>query len=105
MAKRSPCPLRFHIATEGGWDLGCGMGCLLAAALSAARSGAAFGIRRGFGGASHHPQADGQAHGAAIHWVLFRRDRELKWRGSGQRQPFCRAKLKLKRMFQENRQI
>jgi MFS transporter len=22
MAKRSPCPLRFHIAAEGGWDLG-----------------------------------------------------------------------------------
>lgn len=36
LAKRSPCPLRFHVATEGGWDLGGGTGCLLASALSAA---------------------------------------------------------------------
>jgi hypothetical protein len=33
-AKGSPCPLRFHIATEGGWDLGCAAGCLAAALLS-----------------------------------------------------------------------
>lgn len=32
MAKRSPCPLRFHVATEGGWDA-CGATGLLAAAL------------------------------------------------------------------------
>jgi hypothetical protein len=32
-AKRSPCPLRFHIATEGGWDVGCAAGCLTAAVL------------------------------------------------------------------------
>jgi hypothetical protein len=31
-AKRSPCALRFHVVTEGGWDLG-GAGGLLAAAL------------------------------------------------------------------------
>ncbi|HKE11451.1 MAG TPA: MFS transporter [Myxococcota bacterium] len=31
-AKRSPCTLRFHVATEGGWDLG-GAGGLCAAAL------------------------------------------------------------------------
>lgn len=31
LSKASPCPLRFHIATEGGWDLGCGLGCLAAA--------------------------------------------------------------------------
>lgn len=37
LAKASPCPLRFHMATEGGWDLGCGLGCLAAAALTAAR--------------------------------------------------------------------
>ncbi|HEY5072198.1 MAG TPA: hypothetical protein VII63_09215 [Caulobacteraceae bacterium] len=36
MAKASPCPMRFHIATEGGWDVGCFSGCLTAAALSAA---------------------------------------------------------------------
>jgi hypothetical protein len=35
LAKASPCPLRFHIATEGGWDVGCALGCLIAAALTA----------------------------------------------------------------------
>jgi hypothetical protein len=34
LAKASPCPLRFHIATEAGWDLGCGAGCLAAAGLA-----------------------------------------------------------------------
>jgi uncharacterized membrane protein HdeD (DUF308 family) len=33
-AKHSPCPLRFHIATEGAWDIGCGSACLAAALLS-----------------------------------------------------------------------
>ena len=32
MAKRSPCALRFNIAAEGGWDVGCAAGCLVAAA-------------------------------------------------------------------------
>ncbi|HKF65917.1 MAG TPA: MFS transporter [Vicinamibacterales bacterium] len=32
-AKASPCALRFHIATEGAWDVGFGTGCLTAAAL------------------------------------------------------------------------
>jgi hypothetical protein len=32
-AKGSPCPLRFHIATEGGWDAGAAAGCLTAAVL------------------------------------------------------------------------
>jgi Major Facilitator Superfamily len=32
LAKRSPCTLRFHVAAEGGWDIG-GAGGLLAAAL------------------------------------------------------------------------
>lgn len=31
LAKRSACPLRFHIATEAGWDLGSASGCALAA--------------------------------------------------------------------------
>ena len=35
MAKASPCSLRFQMATEGGWDVGCFAGCLVAAALSA----------------------------------------------------------------------
>ena len=34
LAKASPCTLRFHVATEAGWDLGCGAGCLLAAAIT-----------------------------------------------------------------------
>ncbi len=32
-AKGSPCVLRFHIATEGGWDAGSATGCLLVAIL------------------------------------------------------------------------
>jgi hypothetical protein len=32
-AKLSPCPLRFHMAAEGGYDLGCGAGYLAAATL------------------------------------------------------------------------
>jgi DHA1 family inner membrane transport protein len=36
LAKASPCPLRFHMATEGGWDVGCCAGCLTAAAFTAA---------------------------------------------------------------------
>lgn len=34
-AKRSPCPLRFHVAAEGGWDIGGASGCVAAATLSA----------------------------------------------------------------------
>ena len=30
-AKSSPCPLRFHIATEGGYDAGASSGCLIVA--------------------------------------------------------------------------
>ncbi|HEX4741678.1 MAG TPA: MFS transporter [Caulobacteraceae bacterium] len=32
-AKLSPCPLRFHMAAEGGYDVGCGGGLLVAATL------------------------------------------------------------------------
>lgn len=35
LAKASPCALRFHVAAEGGWDVGCSSGCLAAAALIA----------------------------------------------------------------------
>jgi hypothetical protein len=35
LAKQSACPLRFHMATEGGWDMGSAAGCLTAAALIA----------------------------------------------------------------------
>ena len=35
-AKVSPCTLRFHVATEGGWDIGGASGCIVAALLSSA---------------------------------------------------------------------
>jgi hypothetical protein len=41
-AKRSPCPLRFHIAAEGGWDLGGASAALICAGLLAA--GAPLGV-------------------------------------------------------------
>ncbi|MDR3499170.1 MAG: MFS transporter [Parvibaculum sp.] len=34
-AKRSPCSLRFHVATEAGWDIGGATGLLVAALLAA----------------------------------------------------------------------
>jgi Major Facilitator Superfamily/PGF-CTERM motif len=43
LAKASPCPMRFSIATEAGWDIGCTSACLIAAALFAA------GVPPGFG--------------------------------------------------------
>jgi MFS transporter, DHA1 family, inner membrane transport protein len=38
MAKASPCPLRFAMATEGGWDVGCFAACLVAAAMLTLRA-------------------------------------------------------------------
>lgn len=35
-SRRSPCPLRFSIATEGGFDAGAASGCLVAAGLTLA---------------------------------------------------------------------
>jgi MFS transporter, DHA1 family, inner membrane transport protein len=35
LARQSPCPLRYHIIAEGGWDLGTAAGCFAAAALLA----------------------------------------------------------------------
>ena len=35
LAKSSPCTMRFHMAAEGGWDIGGGSGCLVAAGLAA----------------------------------------------------------------------
>jgi hypothetical protein len=32
-AQRAPCTLRFHVATEGGWDVGCASGLMIAALL------------------------------------------------------------------------
>ncbi len=44
LSQASPCPLRFHIATEGGWDTGCALGCLAAAGLSAVGAGLTVSI-------------------------------------------------------------
>ena len=35
LAQASPCALRFMVAAEGAWDVGCASGCLVAAALIA----------------------------------------------------------------------
>jgi hypothetical protein len=48
LAKASPCALRFHIATEGGWDAGCATGCLIAAALAASGVPLAILLTLGF---------------------------------------------------------
>jgi MFS transporter, DHA1 family, inner membrane transport protein len=32
LSRQSPCPLRFHIAAEGGWDAGTALGCFVSAA-------------------------------------------------------------------------
>jgi MFS transporter, DHA1 family, inner membrane transport protein len=32
LARQSPCPLRFHIVAEGGWDAGTALGCIVSAA-------------------------------------------------------------------------
>ena len=50
MAKHSPCTLRFHVATEGGWDFGGAAGCLVAAALTAAGLPLAIAILLSLGG-------------------------------------------------------
>ncbi len=42
LAKQSSCVLRFHVAAEGAWDIGCGGGCLISAGLVAA--GAPIGL-------------------------------------------------------------
>ncbi len=52
LAKASPCPLRFHMATEGGWDIGCAAGCLTAAALVWARVPLSAPILLALGGAA-----------------------------------------------------
>jgi DHA1 family inner membrane transport protein len=44
LAKASPCPLRFHMGTEAGWDAGCFAACLAAAALAASGVSLSFVI-------------------------------------------------------------
>ncbi|MGH6958529.1 MAG: MFS transporter [Caulobacteraceae bacterium] len=36
IAKSAPCPFRFHMACEGGWDIGCAIASLIGAGLAAA---------------------------------------------------------------------
>jgi hypothetical protein len=43
-AKGSPCAMRFHIATEGGWDAGGATGCIAVAALLSAGAPIWLGI-------------------------------------------------------------
>ncbi len=47
MAKASPCPFRFQMATEGGWDIGCFAACLTGAALVAGDASLAVPILLG----------------------------------------------------------
>jgi DHA1 family inner membrane transport protein len=44
LAKASPCAFRFHLASDGGWDVGCAAGLLFAAALSAVGASLALAI-------------------------------------------------------------
>jgi hypothetical protein len=50
-AKASPCALRFHVATEGGWDVGTASVCLVSAALVARDVPLSAVIALGFPGA------------------------------------------------------
>lgn len=43
-SKASPCPLRFAMATEGGWDIGCFLACTTVAALFAAGAPLVIGV-------------------------------------------------------------
>lgn len=60
MARQGPCLLRFSMASEGGWDMGCALASFLAAALLAA--GAGFRL----------PILMGLAAIAAMAWMLDR---------------------------------
>jgi hypothetical protein len=50
LAQGSPCPLRFHMAAEGAFDLGCGSACLIAAGLVALGAPLSAGILLAIGG-------------------------------------------------------
>jgi DHA1 family inner membrane transport protein len=51
LAKASPCPVRFSVATEAGWDLGCAGSCLIGAAIVANGHSFAAPILVGLAGA------------------------------------------------------
>jgi DHA1 family inner membrane transport protein len=44
LAKSSPDTFRFHVVSEGGWDIGCGSGLVVAAILAACGVSLAFAI-------------------------------------------------------------
>jgi hypothetical protein len=46
-AKASPCPFRFHMMSEGAWDIGGGAGCLAAAAVTASGHSLAWALLLG----------------------------------------------------------
>ena len=50
MARHSACPLRFAMATEAGWDLGCAAACLIAAAALALGASFTWPILSGLAG-------------------------------------------------------
>jgi MFS transporter, DHA1 family, inner membrane transport protein len=50
MAKHSPCALRFHVATEGGWDVGGAAGLLAAALASGLGLSLSVGILQSLAG-------------------------------------------------------
>lgn len=50
MARASACPLRFAMATEAGWDMGCALVCLIAAATLALGATFALPILTGLAG-------------------------------------------------------
>ena len=52
MAKSSPCPFRFHLATEAGYDLGCGSACLVAALIAASGYSLSWAIALALPGAA-----------------------------------------------------
>ncbi len=51
-AKAAPCVLRFHLAAEGGFDIGCAGGCMAAAAVLWAQLPIALAILPGLSGAA-----------------------------------------------------
>ena len=72
LAKASPCPLRFHVATEGGWDAGGASACLVIALLLSLGLPLAVGIALSLVGGvaslillrryyAHEPAKDAQA--------------------------------------------
>jgi MFS family permease len=52
LAKQSPCTLRFHVMTEGGWDIGGAGGCLVTATLAALHVPLSIGILTSLAGAA-----------------------------------------------------